>query len=123
MKIIHKIDALHVLKPEGLKTWYYLFNEYELHYNEQNPKTEQVWHHHEKNFETIFIVEGKLTAKWSEGKKIKKQIVKKGDLIETQKSSHTFINQTNKVVKFIVIKQVLSGKNKRNFLKKDKVLD
>ncbi|MDP2649536.1 MAG: cupin domain-containing protein [bacterium] len=123
MRIITKDKALHVSKPEGLNVFYYLFPEYEVHYNEQPPKSAQTWHHHEKITETIYVIEGELIAKWKENGEVKTQIVKEGDLIETEHSPHTFINETNKTVKFIVIKQVLTGVNKREVLKNDKVID
>ena len=71
----------------------------------------------------MFIIEGKLTAKWRENNEEKTQIVSAGDLIETENTSHTFINHTDKVVKFLVFKQVLSGQNKIELLKTDKVVD
>ncbi len=40
MKITKKEDVLNVNKPEGTNVWYYLFDEYEVHYNEQTPRTE-----------------------------------------------------------------------------------
>jgi len=49
--------------------------------------------------------------------------VQAGDLIETEHTSHTFSNNSDNVVKFIVIKQLLNGENKKEFLKTDKVLD
>jgi len=39
MKIIKKKEALNVKKPNGPEVWYYLFPEYEVHYNEQPPHT------------------------------------------------------------------------------------
>lgn len=57
------------------------------------------------------------------GGKVKEHIVKAGDLIETERNPHTFTNHTDKIVKFLVIKQVLNGENKREILKTDKVLD
>ena len=123
MKIIHKNDALHVNKPEGTKVDYYLREEYEVHYNEQVPKSTQTWHHHEQILETLFVIEGELTAKWKENGKVVEEIVRAGDLIETEDTPHTFTNHTNKTVKFLVIKQVPSGKNKRELLKTDKIVD
>jgi quercetin dioxygenase-like cupin family protein len=123
MKIIHKKDALHANKPQGIHVDYYLQDEYEVHYNEQKPNATQIWHHHNKVLETLFIIEGALTAQWKENGKLKKEIVRQGDLIETENIPHTFSNHTNRMVKFLVIKQVLSGKNKRAQLKNDKILD
>lgn len=69
MKIIRKQEATHVDKPEGTKVDYYLRPEYEIHMNEQVPGSTQTWHHHEHILETLFIIEGELTAKWKEENK------------------------------------------------------
>ncbi len=123
MKIISKVDALNVSKPEGTNVTYYLFDEYEVHYNEQVPHSTQTWHHHERIWESLFIIEGECTVKWKENGEEKEEIVKTGDLIETERTPHTFINHTNQVVKFLVIKQVLTSENKKELLKTDKVID
>lgn len=123
MKIIKKSEALHVDKPEGTKVDYFLRNEYEVHYNEQVPASTQTWHHHEKISETLFIIDGELTAKWRSGNQEFTEIVTTGDLIETENTSHTFTNHTDKVVKFLVIKQVFSGEDKVELLKTDKIID
>ncbi len=123
MKIIHKHDALHVDKPEGTKVDYYLRREYELHYNEQIPGSTQTWHHHEQILESIFIIEGQLTAEWKQNGEVRKEIVGVGDLIETEDTPHTFTNHTDSVVKFVVVKQVPTGEDKKELLKTDKVID
>ena len=56
------------------------------------------------------------------GKK-KERVVKAGDLIEPGFVSHTFENRSDKLVKFIAVKQVLSGEDKRKVIEKDKVYD
>jgi uncharacterized cupin superfamily protein len=123
MKISTKNNAIFVSKPEGQKVTYYLFPEYEIHINEQLPHSTQVWHHHEKIWETLYIIEGELTAQWKENGEMKKEIVKAGDIIETEHTPHTFSNESDKIVKFIVFKQLLSGEDKKEILKSDKVLD
>ena len=123
MKITRPQDAIIVDKPEGTHVTYYLFPEYEVHYNEQIPGSIQTWHHHEKIWESLYIVEGELTAQWRENGEGKQQIVTAGDLIETERTTHTFTNHTDKKVKFLVIKQMLSGEDKKDILKTDKVLD
>lgn len=123
MKIITKADATTVAKPEGTNVTYYLFDGYEVHYNEQVPGTTQTWHHHEKVWETLYIIEGELTAQWREAGEIKSQVVRAGDLIESENTPHTFTNHTGQVVKFLVIKQVLDGANHRETFKTDKVVD
>jgi uncharacterized cupin superfamily protein len=123
MKIIPQSQALNVTKPEGTNVSYFLFDEYEVHYNEQIPQTTQTWHHHAHISETIFIIEGELTAKWKENGQVREQIVRAKDVVQSENSPHTFINHTDKIVKFLVIKQVLTGMSKKDILKTDKVLD
>lgn len=123
MRIVRIKDALHAVKPEGLNVRYYIFDEYEIHYNQQLPKTTQVWHHHLKVWETVYIIEGELLVKWKENEEEKTKLLHAGDLVETENTPHTFINNTDKVVKFLVIKQILTGENKREVLKNDKIVD
>ena len=123
MKIMHKQDALNVSKPEGTNVVYYLFKEYEIHYNEQVPKSTQTWHHHEKIWEALYIIDGELTAKWREGEEEKEEIIKAGDLVETERTPHTFTNHTDGIVKFLVFKQMPHGEDFSHILKTDKVLD
>jgi uncharacterized cupin superfamily protein len=123
MKIVTREESLSVSKPEGTNVRYYIRKEYELHYNEQVAGSTQTWHHHEKILESLYIIEGELTAEWKTGDKIEKQIVKAGDLIETENTPHTFVNHTDNVVKFLVMKQVPTGEDKRDVLKTDKVID
>lgn len=123
MKIIHSKNALNVSKPEGTNVTYYLFNEYEIHYNEQVPDSIQTWHHHEKIWETLYIIEGELVAKWKENGEEKSEVIKAGDLVETERTPHTFSNNSGKIVKFLVIKQIPKGENYKEILKTDKVID
>lgn len=123
MKITSKEDALHVTKPEGVDVHYYLFNDYEVHYNQQAPHTTQTWHHHEKIWETLYIIDGELTAQWREGGQQKSQTVGPGDLIETERTPHTFSNDSDGVVSFLVIKRLPSDQDHREILKTDKILD
>ncbi len=123
MKITPANDALNIKKPEGTNVHYYLFNDYEVHYNEQAPQTTQTWHHHEKIWETLYIIDGQLTARWREYGEEKSQIVGPGDLIETGRTPHTFSNDSDETVRFLVIKRMPSDENYREVLKNDKVLD
>lgn len=124
MKIISAKDVLHVVKPEGTDVHYYLFKDYEVHYNDQAPHTTQTWHHHQTIWETLYIIEGELNAQWREDDgNEKSQTVKAGDLIETEHTPHTFSNDTDKVVRFLVIKRMPSTEDYSETLKTDKVLD
>lgn len=123
MKIIKAADVPHIVKPEGTDVHYYLFNDYEVHYNDQAPHTTQTWHHHEKIWETLYIIEGELSAQWRDGDEEKSQIVKVGDLVETERTPHTFANESDKVVRFLVIKRMPSDQDYTEVLKSDKVID
>ena len=123
MKIIQAKDTLHVAKPEGTDVHYYLFKDYEVHYNDQAPHTTQTWHHHEKIWETLYIIDGELNAQWRDGGEEKSQTVKAGDLIETERTPHTFSNDTSQTVRFLVIKRIPSDQDYSKVLKSDKVLD
>jgi len=123
MKITKAVDVPHVQKPEGTDVHYYLFKDYEVHYNDQAPHTTQTWHHHEKIWETLYIIEGELTVRWRESGEEKSQELSTGDLIETERNPHTFSNDSDEVVRFLVIKRIPSNKDFTNVLKTDKVLD
>ena len=123
MKIIQAKDVPHVAKPEGTDVHYYLFKDYEVHYNDQAPHTTQTWHHHEKIWETIYIIEGELVAQWRDGDENKTQVIKAGDLTETERTPHTFSNETDQKVRFLVIKHIPLEEDYSETLKTDKVLD
>ncbi len=123
MKITQAEDVVHIKKPEGTDVHYYLFKDYEIHYNDQAPHTTQTWHHHEKIWETIYIIDGKLTAHWRKNGEEKSQVVKSGDLIETERTAHTFSNDSDEIVRFLVIKRMPSNEDFTEVLKTDKVLD
>ncbi|MDD5489871.1 MAG: cupin domain-containing protein, partial [Candidatus Moranbacteria bacterium] len=103
--------------------WIFGFPEYEFQYDEQQPGSILKWHHHAKIWETIYIIEGELVARWKENGEEKEQLVKAGDLIEPEFGSHTFENRSDGVVKFIAVKFVLSGEDKKEMIEKDKVYD
>lgn len=123
MKIVQANKTLHVKKPEGTDVHYYLFKDYEVHYNDQAPHTTQTWHHHEKIWETLYIIDGELMARWRENGEEKSQVVRSGDLIETERTPHTFSNDSDEVVRFLVIKRMPSEEDHSEVLKTDKVLD
>lgn len=123
MKIVKASGVPHVKKPEGTDIHYYLFRDYEVHYNEQAAHTTQTWHHHEKIWETLYIIEGRLTAHWREDGIEKSQSIGAGDLVETERSPHTFSNDTDGMARFLVVKRIPSDNDCRETLKTDKVLD
>jgi uncharacterized cupin superfamily protein len=123
MKIIQAKDIPYIAKPEGTDVRYYLFGDYEIHYNEQAPHTTQTWHHHKIIGETLYVIDGKLTAHWREKDEERSQILKSGDLAETERSPHTFSNESDEVVRFLIVKRIPSRKDHSETFKTDKVLD
>jgi quercetin dioxygenase-like cupin family protein len=124
MKIHSKSSAIHIDKKEGSSVNYYIFPEYELHYNEIKPGTVQGWHHHPTITETLFVIEGEIEAHWVNelGEKQQKTVTV-GDVIEVEDTPHTFINCSNRIVKFVVFRFVPTGEDKHELIKNDKVLD
>ena len=123
MKITHAKDVLHITKPEGTDVHYYLFKDYEVHYNDQAPHTTQTWRHHERVWETLYIIEGELKAQWHEGGDEKSQMLAAGDLVETERTPHTFSNESDRVARFLVIKRIPTDEDLSETLKTDKILD
>jgi uncharacterized RmlC-like cupin family protein len=124
MKIIHQSNALFVEKKEGSAVHYYIFPEYEIHYNDIKPGTKQVWHHHQNIHEVIFIISGELEAHWMDERGERQlQIVKVGDVIEVEQTPHTFVNASPESVKLIVFRFVPRHEDLREVIKNDKIED
>jgi uncharacterized cupin superfamily protein len=124
MKIILKNEAIHTEREDRTLVDYYIFPEYEIHYNEIRPGVVQKWHHHSTIWETIFIIEGEIEIRWRDEKgEQKSQIVSKGDVIEVEKTSHTLANIGLETAKLVVFRFVPTGEDKREAIKNDKVLD
>ncbi|HYD34514.1 MAG TPA: cupin domain-containing protein [Vitreimonas sp.] len=124
MKIIPKQAAIHVDKVEGSSVDYYIFPEYELHYNEIKPGTVQQWHHHRQISETLYVMAGEIEAHWvDEAGQKHMRVMSVGDVVEVENTPHTFINSSSEVVKFIVFRFVPTGEDKRELIKNDKVID
>lgn len=123
MKITCKAEVNHVSKPQSVEVDYYLFDDYEVHYNEQLPHTTQDWHHHNIIWETLYIIDGELTAYWRDGGPEQSQVLHAGDLVETERTPHTFANESDQPVRFLVIKRLPTNENYRETFKTDKVLD
>ncbi len=123
MQIITKDKAISITKPEGTNVDYYIFDEYEIHHNEIPPGSKQVWHHHEKIEETIYIISGSLKVQWIENGAKKEKTVSKGDVIRVEDTPHNFTNSSDRPCKFIVFRLVLQTKNFRELIKNDKHLD
>jgi quercetin dioxygenase-like cupin family protein len=123
MKIIEKAEAASRISPEGNVIHYYMFADYEVIHTEQPPHTEQVWHHHDTIWETLYVVEGELVVQWRDNSEEKTQLLRAGDLVETERSSHTFKNESDNTVRLMAFKHIQSEINHRELFKTDKILD
>ncbi len=123
MKITTKNQASHVRKDSGIIVDYYKFKEYQLHFDEQPSGARTDWHHHDKISEALFILEGTAKLKWKENGEIKEQILNPGDLAEMEQNPHSLINDSSETIRYITLKQLLTGENKEEIFKKDKIVD
>ena len=115
-----KKDAIHADKPNGTSVDYYIFPEYEVHTNCIAPYSIQEWHYHEKIIETLLITKGKLLCRYLEGTDQHSRYLYEGDLVQVGNSIHTFENDTEEEVQFIVFRFVPDGTDKREVIKRDK---
>lgn len=116
------VDAIHVKKEDGTKVNYYLFDEYEIHLNTVPANTKQVWHYHQNIEEVILITKGELDVYYIENNHKIRQTVKENQLVLVKDSIHTFINNSDQDCLFVVFRLVLDGINKRELIKKDKII-
>ncbi|MDO5812002.1 MAG: cupin domain-containing protein [Bacillota bacterium] len=121
MKLISQNQAIHVDKTNGTEVDYYLLEDAEIHYNKINPHTLQEWHRHHHISENIFILKGELVYRYlDEIRHEQFLLLKQGDLLSVENDIHTFENQTDEVVEFIVFRYLPSYKNQREMIKNDK---
>jgi len=113
MQILRRAEALQRTRPDGTSILYYLFDEYELHYNQLPPGTIQLWHHHNDLEEVLYVIEGDLDVQWTVNGERREDVARAGDIVRVEQSSHTFVNASPTVVTFLVIRLVLDGRDKR----------
>ena len=123
MEIIRRSQAIHIDKSEGTSVDYYLFPEYEIHYNEVPPGTVQVWHHHQVIEETLLMIQGTLEARWKEDGQEKTATLQPGDLVRVEDTPHTFANVSENLVTFVIFRLILQGVDQQARIKNDKHLD
>ncbi|MCF8336586.1 MAG: cupin domain-containing protein [Bacteroidales bacterium] len=118
MEIIR--DGITNTKEDGTIVTYYIFPEYEIHYNKMPPGVEQKWHYHDAIEETIYIIDGEIDILWKENNQFNNQKVVPGNIVRVEKTLHTIKNSSQYNAKFIVFRMILSGTDKRDVIKKDK---
>ena len=122
IKFLQKNDAITVSKVNGTNVSYYIFNEFEIHMNKISPKSIQEWHYHSKIEETLMIIKGDLTCRWLECGEERSKKITVNEIVRVGNSTHTFENETDEEVEFIVFRFVPSGMDKREIIKNDKVV-
>jgi mannose-6-phosphate isomerase-like protein (cupin superfamily) len=122
IQFLRKNDAITIHKDNGTDVSYYIFNEFEIHMNKISPKSIQEWHYHSKIEESLMIIKGELTCRWLEYDKEKSKKITANEIVRVGNSTHTFENETDEEVAFIVFRFVPSGMDKREIIKNDKVV-
>lgn len=122
MKITKRKDSIFCHRKDGSKIYYYLYDEYEVHFGELDPGTIQPWHHHALMNESLYIISGKVKLHYLE-KGVKKEIiVEPGDIIEVENTPHTFSNPYKTTCKMIGFRFIPIKKKTQHIIKKDKIL-
>lgn len=114
-------DAISVVKENGTEVSYFIFDEYEIHFNRIPPHSVQEWHFHEKIEEIILVISGKMKCSWMEKDKMKSEMIEKKEIVRVKHSVHTFSNESEDDCEFIVFRMVPDGVSKREIIKRDKV--
>lgn len=110
-------------KGDGTSVRYYVFPEYEIHYNEVLPGTVQEWHHHDVIDEVIYVSRGQIEVRWRDEHGSHVDIAGEGDIVSVGSAPHTLVNSSDEVTTFLVFRMVADGVDKRQAIQSDKVLD
>ena len=109
-------------KENGTSVHYFLFNEYEIHFNKIKSHSIQEWHKHNNIEEVLVVTNGEIVIWWMERDEKKFMVVGKGTVVRVKKSIHTLENRSNNISEFIVYRTILKGENNRDKIKNDKIL-
>ncbi len=120
MRIYTSQDAIKKRKEDGTEVLYFLFDEYEVHWNRINPGVAQNWHWHKRINEVLLVIQGHIRVNWiSRGRKTSR-VLNSGNLVEFGKAVHSIENSGKTPAVFIIIKLILAGNSKRRIFKSDK---
>ena len=120
MQLIRKKDSILRKRDDLTQINSYLFDEYEIHYNELPPHAKQGWHSHDKIEEVLLVLDGQLNILYLKDNQEQKEILECGDLVRFEKTMHTIENTINQTSKFLVFKLILDGKKKTDIFVSDK---
>ncbi|WP_238906710.1 MULTISPECIES: cupin domain-containing protein [unclassified Clostridium] len=122
LDIFTKLDGISVTKENKTNVDYFIFDEFEVHLNKIPPNTKQEWHKHKTIEEVLVVTKGELIVRWKENESIETTTVFKDNIVRVKKSIHTIENHTDEWAEFTVFRMVLSGEDKREIIKRDKVI-
>jgi uncharacterized cupin superfamily protein len=122
-KISRLADSRQLTKDGGTFVRYYLFPEYEIHYNELVAGGSQQWHRHDVIEETIYVVSGQVDVLWRDDYGEHRTALDAGDVVRFGAAPHTLVNTSDSRTVFLVFKLVLDGCDKRAIFQSDKVPD
>ena len=120
LEIIEKTDAISVEKDNGTLVDYFLFEEFELHYNTIPINCVQDWHSHHAIEEIIVVEQGEIVVEWIENGKIFTKIVKEKEIIRMKNSIHRLSNRSNTAVECTIFRFVPQHQDYSQKIKKDK---
>jgi uncharacterized RmlC-like cupin family protein len=121
--ITRRCESQELTKSDGTFVQYYLFPEYEVHYNELPAGICQQWHHHTTIEETIYMVSGQLNLDWLDAGKLSTDVLRQGDLARLGSAPHALRNDSATAASFLVLKLVLDGTEKCAVFREDKQID
>jgi mannose-6-phosphate isomerase-like protein (cupin superfamily) len=122
LDILTKSDGISVTKENKTNVDYFIFDEFEIHLNKIPPNTKQEWHKHNIIEEVLVVTKGEIIVKWKENKSTIERVLVKDNIARVKKSIHTIENHTDEWAEFTVFRMVPSGEDKRDTIKKDKVI-
>lgn len=115
---IYSKNVISVKKRNGTDVLYYLFPDFEIHYNIIKPNSYQDWHAHRKVEEVILVLEGTILIEWKDNnsKKIYQQ-----NLVKENQSVHRIVNDTTKNSVFIVFRKIKEKVDYKETFLNDKI--
>ena len=107
-------NVVYLDKNNGTRVRYYIFNDFEIHYNWIDSNSIQDWHSHHDVEEIIFVLKGQIQLEWLQGTTTETISLSSKDLVKVNKSVHRIINNTNECSEFIVFRKISDSKDYRN---------
>lgn len=115
-------DSIYAEKANGTNVNYFIFPEFEIHLNVVKPHSVQEWHYHSIVDENILVTRGKLLCRYLKNGEEQLRYVNKNEVIRVLNSVHTFENDTDEDVEFVVFRFIPKGTDDREQIKNDKTI-